>query len=296
MSCGKCVRVFAYCIVAGLFYSGCSTFRREVFHRTDHSRSSDYDQIRLMMDQTLAFYQPDKVKTIRESCDKTIVPDCFNYKAAASAYDAGRTKRVDSRRMDLTIALRLCARTNIEELAYHDGLSANWLANTLSPSEVANVLRKRDTGRAVLNCEFFRRLAGQGTGDVWERQAVDFQTEYVTGTMNNRYEQLWCAFVRGYKDALLLFNLTGKFPYGYAYYCDLPYPGETPVQRAYVYGWWCGGRDYFDEDDTVILTCRNEIERFRSVERMFFEFCASVRGDSAVKGLSRVAEQNSGQR
>ena len=56
MSCGKCVRVFAYCIVAGLFYSGCSTFRREVFHRTDHSRSSDYDQIRLMMDQTLAFY------------------------------------------------------------------------------------------------------------------------------------------------------------------------------------------------------------------------------------------------
>lgn len=271
MSCSKCVRIVAYCIVTGLFYNGCSPFRRAI----DHSRSSVYDQIRSMMDQTLALYEPDKIMAIRESCDKAIAPDCFNYNAAADAYEAGRTKRVDLRRMDLEIALRICARTNIEELAYHDGLSANWLANTLPPSEVANVLRKRDTGRAVLNREFFRRLAGQGTGDAWERRSVDFQTEYVTGTMNNRYEQLWHVFTHGYKDALLLFNLTGKFPYACAYYCDLPYPGVTPEQRAYVYGWWCGARDYFVEDDAVVLTCRNAIERFRSVERKFFEFCIS---------------------
>lgn len=282
MPCGKCVRILVYCHIAGLLYCGCSTFRSVAFHCSDHSRSSDYDQIRLMMDQTLALYQPDKIMSIRECCDKIIVPDCFKYKAAAAAYDAGRAKSVDSLRMDLGIALRICVSTNIEELAYHDGLSVNWLAKTLSTSEVANVLRKRDTDRAVLNRKFFRQLAREKTSNISESQLVDIQTEYVICTMNNRYEQLWHMFMRGYKDALLIFNLIGKFSYGYAYYCDLPYPGETPEQRAYVYGWWCGGRDYFEEDEMVVLTCRNEIERFQSVERKFFEFCIMVQGDSRI--------------
>lgn len=237
---------------------------------------SDYDQIRLIMERELALYKSDELETIRESCDEMVVPDYFNYGAAADAYDAGRCKRADFKGFNVSLALQTYASTNIVELAYLDGLSANWLFSTLSSNKAVQVIRERDIGRAVVNHKFYRRFVGQDKCGVRECQTDNLQSEYMSEMRDCQYSQLWYKFKRGYKDAFVLFMLTGKFPYGCAYYCDLPYPGESPQKRAYVYGWWCGGLDYFIKDDTVYRTCKRGINRFRLVESAFFEFCSAV--------------------
>lgn len=81
----------------------------------------------------------------------------------------------------------------------------------------------------------------------------------------------WMEFCRGYVDAMVLFDVTGRFPFAYGYYCDFGCYDMDEVRRAYVYGWWSGAFDFFremkHEDLAVALLCRRRIEGFKLLEQ-----------------------------
>lgn len=243
-----------------------------------------YDEIQDAADSVLARCQVSCAVVQRFQIAKDSIPDYFGFHAAADAFKMGCIEGGDVRILDGGALQSALASSNLCDVAYADGVISSGRLHVGGQEEL---LAWRESRSTVLQRAFWGRCSHSGNKNesVFRSHLIGNVPEGggTTGQYVNPYEKCWDEYCRGYNEAIRLFIVTGRFPFLCGYYCDIPGLSENMEERAYVYGWWSGGLNYFGESEwrdcgvheyrdlSVALHCRSRLEQFLDRERRYLQ-------------------------
>lgn len=232
-----------------------------------------------LMKVHLGGIDPLAIQVLREN--NVRIPDRFGFEKALKAYCLGLETPCSIESDVFCRAMMSCASTNLSEQAFLDGIVLGKLRTGEVRSSMEIMMSRREAYRMNLQKSYWRYRQGMKSygPDDTEIPVGKFEEggDAFVAPRLNLYDDMWSAYQRGYLDAYCLFEATGRFPISTASSCLLPDLDEQPDRRAYVYGWWAAGIDFFEgksgDGFTAYLHCIRAIRERIALEVKFQEYC-----------------------